>query len=470
VSNIESLACAGATLWRRVAGTATWMALAGCAGTPYVAPTPEPRPLGKGIVAYEAPLTRDDGPGVAATTQNGPEPVGPISLPDALALALERSPALASFSWEVRAREARALQAGLRPNPELELEVENFGGSGDVSGFDGAESTFLLAQRIETAGKRPKRRRAAELDAEVASWEYEATRLDVFASVLKAFVDLLAAQEEVTLREELVRIAESSVDAVERLVRAGATPQADRTRASVEAATARVDLASARRALDAARAVLAATWGSLSPTFSEAGGQLGSVVAPPSGETVRSWLERNPELARWDREIARRRAVVELADAQRVPDVVAGVGPRLLSETDDAALVAQVSVPLPIFDRNQGERAAARGELRKAAYERRSLHARLAVELESAYQELAARHVEVTSLREGILPSALEAFEQVRRGYLQGLFRNVDVLDAQRRLFELRLREIDALRAYHEAKAEVERLTGTPLAPPPVAP
>jgi cobalt-zinc-cadmium efflux system outer membrane protein len=468
VSKIESPACASATVWRRVAGTATWMALVGCAATPYVAPAPEPRPLGRGIAAYEAPVTRDDGSGVAAATQNGPEPTGPITLPDALALALERSPALASFSWEVRAREARALQAGLRPNPELELEVEDFGGTGAASGFGAAQSTALVAQRIETAGKRPKRRRAAELDAEVAAWEYETTRLDVFASVIKNFMDVLAAQERVAVAGELVRIAESSVEAVERLVRAGATPQAERTRASVEAATASVDLATASRALDAARAELAATWGSLSPTFTRAEGQLGAVAAPPSGETVRSWLERSPELARWDREIARRGAVVELEEAQRVPDVVVGAGPRFSSETDDSALVAQVSVPLPIFDRNQGARAAARWELRKAGHERRSLHARLAAELESAYQELAARHVEVTSLREGILPSALEAFEQVRRGYLQGLFRNVDVLDAQRRLFELRLREIDALRAYHEAKAEVERLAGTPLAPHPV--
>ncbi|MGH7822848.1 MAG: TolC family protein, partial [Candidatus Binatia bacterium] len=231
-----------------------------------------------------------------------------------------------------------------------------------------------------------------------------------------------------------------------------------------------VDLATARRALEAARAALTATWGSLSPTFDRAEGDLAALAAPPSDVTVRGLLERNPELARWDREIARRKAVVELEDAQRLPDFVAGVGPRYRSESDDAALVAQVAVPLPIFDRNQGARAAALRDLRKAEHERRSVHAQLAAALESAYQELAARHEEVTSLREGILPSAREAFEQVRDGYLRGLFRNVDVLDAQRRLFELRLREIEALRAYHEAKAEVERLTGTPLAPHPTAP
>ena len=78
----------------------------------------------------------------------------------------------------------------------------------------------------------------------------------------------------------------------------------------------------------------------------------------------------------------------------------------------------------------------------------------------------AARFDEATSLRDAILPGAQDAFEQVRRGYAQGLFRNVDVLDSQRRLFELRLREIEALRAYRAAATELERITGTPLSAP----
>ncbi len=450
-----------------IVGLATTL-LAGCASPPE-AERPETRALGSDLTAYTAP------PAVPSVSPPPPapaseEPQGTIGVHEALAAALLRSPDLAAFSWEVRGREALALQAGLLPNPEIGLEVENFGGTGETSGFDASESTLLLAQRIETAGKRSKRRQAAALDVEVAAWEYEAARLGVFASVERAFFNLLAAQEQVALSEELLRVAESSVGAVERLVSAGATPLAERTRAAVEAATARVDVATARRALPAARAELAATWGSLSPAFTRAEGELGTVVAPPDPDIVRSWLARNPELERWGREVARREAIVALQDAQRIPDVEAGAGVRRLEESDDNALVAELSVPLPIFDRNQGARAAARSDLRKAEHERRAVHARLAAALESAYQELAARFDEVTRLREEILPGAGAAFEQVRDGYLRGLFRNVDVLDAQRRLFELRLRELEALRGYHEAKAEVEQLTGTPLAPHAAAP
>ena len=229
----------------------------------------------------------------------------------------------------------------------------------------------------------------------------------------------------------------------------------------------RVDLAVSRRTLEAARAELAATWGGTASGFERAEGALDRVVTPPALEATRSWLARNPELLRWEAEIERREAVLAVEEARRLPDVTAAAGVRYLSAPNDSALVAGLSVPLPIFDRNQGKRAAARADLHKARHERRAVAARLFAALERAYQDLVARHGEVVALKQSILPTALEAFVGVRQGYLRGLFRNVDVLDAQRTLSELRLREIEALRAYHAAAADVERLSGTPLEPDP---
>lgn len=437
----------------------------GCVQALRPTPPPEPRPLGAGLETYVAPEPADRVEAISPSPVV--DPGGELTLAEALGRALAGNPELAASSWEVRSREGRALQAGLRPNPELDTEVENFAGTGTLSGSGASETTILLAQRLETAGKRPKRRRAAEIGADVAAWEYEATRLRIHAAVGRAFANVLAAQEHVAVTEELLEVARSSVDAVGRLISAGATSPVERTRAELEVGAVRVDLAVARRALEAARAELAATWGSRTPGFERAVGELADVVAPPPAETVRGWLARNPVLLGWDLEIERREAVVALEEARRMPDVTVAAGVRRLQEVDDTALVAGFSVPLPVFDRNQGARAAARSDLNKARHERHAMAARLAADLEGACQELSARHEEVTELRESLLPRATEAFEGVRRGYARGLFRNVDVLDAQRRLFELRLREIEALRAYHAAEAELERLTGTPLGPDP---
>lgn len=464
----------GSAAVRSCALVLTGAAALACTLTP-VAPAaprgPEPGPSSRDAVARPAPSAAErPQPAPSRDTPDG-SVRGALTLDEALRLAMARSPELAASTSEIHAREGRALQAGLLPNPALEGEIDEFGGTGELSGFDASEMKLALSQRLETAGKRPKRRRAAEIHADVAASEREVVRLRVRATVRRAFAEVLAAQARVARTERLLELARSSVAEVGRLVSAGATPPVERTRAELEVSTVRIDLEAARRDLKTARSDLAATWGyregrfrggDREPRFERAEGDLRALAAPPPLDAVRARLARNPLLARWDREIERREAVVAFEDARRIPDVEVQAGLRHLREVGDTALVAGFSVPLPVFDRNQGDRAAARSALNRARHERHAVEARLAARLERAYQALAARYEEVRELQGSVLPRAREAYRGVRRGYARGLFRNVDVLDAQRRLFELRLREIEALRQYHVAEAELERLTATP--------
>lgn len=437
---------------------------AACAGpAPYPATSSERRPSDAGVAPREI---ASEFARVSPRQRTPRQPDAPLTLEEALKRALEESPELASRAWALRGQDARALQAGLAPNPELKAETENFAGSGAFSGFGASETTLALSQRLETAGKRGKRRRAAELGADTAAWEVEEARLRVVAQVTSAFAGVVAAQQAVSITTEQVEIAESSQQATRRLVDAGAAPPVEATRERVAVATARIDRVRAVRQLEVTRVELARTWGSAPADFSEVVGEVGSVSPPPPLEDLRALLAHNPGLAAWDQEVARREALVELEDARRIPDVTAAAGVRWLAEADDAALVAGFSVPLPLFDRNQGDRAAARADLRRARSERRAEEVALGTELESAYQELAARHEEIVELREEVLPAARDAFDGVRDGYRRGLFRNTDVLEAQRTLVELCLREIDAVQAYRVARAALERLTaGAPVQP-----
>jgi outer membrane protein TolC len=97
---------------------------------------------------------------------NAPPPINPsgvITLQQALSLGLMQNPELASFSWEMRSAEARTLQAGLLPNPEISAEVENIGGARELKGFNGAENTIQINQLFELGGKRSKRKKLAEI-------------------------------------------------------------------------------------------------------------------------------------------------------------------------------------------------------------------------------------------------------------------------------------------------------------------
>lgn len=391
------------------------------------------------------------------------QPTGPLTLRKALALALLQNPDLAVFAWASRAREADALQAGLLPNPELSVEAENFAGSGPLNDYDRAETTVMLGQLVELGGKRTKRRRVAELKRDLADWDYEIRRLDVLTAVTQEFVNVLEAQRRLALSEELRSLASDSRDAVAKRVLAGAASSVEETRAEVNFSSAEVAQRRAEAALETARARIASQWGSQSATFGDAVGDLASIYSPPNAEQIQSLIQNNPDIARWASELAHRKAVVKLEDARRIPNFTVGGGVRRFEEGNDSALVLGVTVPFPIFDRNQGARQAARMRRSQVRSQEQAATTRAAADLEVASQVLRASHDAVAALREKVLPQAASAYSGVQTGYLQGLFRYVDVLDAQRTLFELRANELTQLGQFHRAAAEVERLTGTPL-------
>jgi len=447
----------------RFALFASALALFGCVQPAPSGTRPASRVLGESYPIFSATDSATDGAPVASERLRLQEPEDALSLRQALALSLLQNPDLAAFSWESRAREADALQAGVLPNPELSIEAEDFAGNGAFDGYDNAQTTVMLGQLVELGGKRTKRRRVAELERDLADWDYEIRRLDVLTSVTQQFVNVLEAQNRLRLAAELRDLADESLDAVSKRVRAGAASSVEETRASVNSSSAAVAQRRAIAALGAARARLASLWGAHSAGFGSALGELDTVYSPPEFAAIQRLLVNNPDVARWASELAHRKAVVDLQDARRIPNITVGGGVRRFETSNDSALVLGVTVPFPVFDRNQGAREAARSRRSKARSEEQAAVASAARDLEVAYQTLSASYDAVVALRGDVLPQAERAYAGVRTGYLTGLFRYVDVLDAQRTLFELRDQELSELARYHRAAADVERLTGTPL-------
>jgi cobalt-zinc-cadmium efflux system outer membrane protein len=128
------------------------------------------------------------------TIQIKKESKEPITLKNAVALALMHNPHLKAFSFEKRAKEARALQSGLRPNPKLNISVEDAAGSGGFNGFDQSQTTIQLSQLIELGGKRAARLRSNNLSKKLADWDYETKRMDVLTQVARSYALLLKSQ------------------------------------------------------------------------------------------------------------------------------------------------------------------------------------------------------------------------------------------------------------------------------------
>ena len=401
-----------------------------------------------------------------ASKTEAKELTGVITLKDAISLARLRNPELGALSLEIRAQKARILQAGLLPNPEIGFEAENLGGSGDFRRFGSTETTLQLSQLIELGGKRSKRKMIAYHERDLAKWDYESKRADVLTEVTKAFVDVFASQEHLALTDELVSLAEKVFNAVSARVKAGKTSPVEETRAGITFSISRIALEHAKQKLKASRKQLAAAWGGQTPYFENVDGEFDVITNIPSITEIEGLIFQNPDLARWGTEKEQRHANLALEDARRIPDPTISLGARNFNETDDNAFILAVSIPIPVFDRNQGGTMEARLRLSKANKEHQAARMMVLNDLAEAYQSLSSAYSEATALKAEVLPGAQSAFDASREGYRQGKFDYLVLLDAQRTLFEVRARHIEALSLYHKAVADVERLIGTGLDTP----
>lgn len=444
--------------------TTTVITASGCGTTPD-AGLPPRRPLGDDVPAYEAPADPDArGPVPVPVADSAvAEPGDSLALREALSLALVRNPGLRSFGHEMRAREARALQAGLWPNPGLAFELDEFGGTGELSGFGSSERRLLLTQRIPLGGDVGDRADVARLDRDRAGWDVEAARLDVVTRVTKRYVGLVAAQRRVRLADSLLALSERFYESVQAQVEAGEVSPLEEKRARIVLSNARIQRERAVRERRAARASLAATWGEPDPAFRGAAGRLDGVAPIPGQDTLVALLEQNPDVARWSTETAYRRQVLELEEARRIPDPTLKFGGVEFGGRGERALNFEVELPLPLFDRRQGAVRAAEYRVRRAENRRAEARVRARDSLSAAYARLAASYREARTLGRDALPAARETFRATREGYERGKFDLLRVLDAQRTLVETANRYLDALAAYHRARADVERLVAAPL-------
>lgn len=394
-----------------------------------------------------------------------------LTLRDAVNLALLRSPELAAFAKEMRALEGATLQAGLLKNPEIFMITENVGNiqkppiKSDPLAEEVAQqvTTIRLSQLIELGGKRIARVNAALLGEELAAKDYEARRVEMIARVANTFIEVLAAQERLRLAEETRQVAQNVVNTVTGRVQAGKVPPIEETRVKISLSTTRVELEQAQRELIAARKRLALLWNSSSPQFDKALGNLETLIAPPGYQVLEARILDNPMALRALKAIEHRKMLVEVEQTRRIPNLTLIAGVDHHAQVGGTTPVAGLSVPLPLFDRNQGNLKEANQRVDKAMDEQVATELRLKTELAQSYETMSAVWNEINILRDEILPGAKDTFHVMRRGYELGKFGLLELLDAQRVLFHNQLLYVRALANYQRLVNDIERLIAAPI-------
>lgn len=403
---------------------------------------------------------------VAAGAVDYPEPRGELTLAQALAAALAQNPELRSADYALQAAAGRITQAGLRPNPELGATFENFGGSGTARGTSNLESTLTLSQVIELGGKRGSRVDVARYGRDTVTVERDARQLDVLAEVTRRFIQVVTHQEQLALTQRATDLAEKTLTAITTRVTAARSPEAEQNRASIALSRARLEQQRAEYELQNSRRSLAAMWGSTQAAYDSARADLYVAPSVVSFEALVQRLRGNPDFLRFTTESRLREAELRLAQAQATPSVTLGAGLRRFQENGDTALLVNFSMPLPVFDRNQGAIREAEAKRDQVQTDERAAFVRAHTTLFKLYQELELTRAEGKTLREQIIPQAEQALRQTEYGYQRGRFSYLELANAQGELISLQRAAIDAAANHHRLAAEIERLTGEPLAQP----
>ncbi len=382
----------------------------------------------------------------------------PLTLDEALARAATRHPRLLAQDARTAASAALVEQAGYRPNPTLGVTLENFAGTGTARGIDALEGTLELSQALERGGKRAKRTAAATQDQAIAEAEAAVMRANILGATARAYVAAVAAARQAALAEEFVALARSMLADAEARRAAGDASAVEPARARAALAAAQADATRQAAALRTARTALAAQWAG---EMADAAPGDGSFLLPAASPAPAAWLARletHPRFLLEQARVAGRRAALDLEQANASQDISVAAGLRYFREGSDAALVAGLSLPLPVRHRNQASIRAARQTLAGAEFEAAALTRELQAELTTLAQEIAAAHDAALRLRRDALPAADEAAALLQRAYAAGQASQFEVLEAEGARHALRRELLAQEAAYAAALAHAEAL------------
>jgi cobalt-zinc-cadmium efflux system outer membrane protein len=396
--------------------------------------------------------------------QTGPaEDLPAIDLSDALARTLARNPELAVLGYQVDAAEGMLQQAGLAPNPELGVIVEDVFGTDNFNGVELAQTTVTLGWVLER-GKRQRRVDAARAGVSLSTVDTEIMRLDVAAQTARRFLVCLAYPGRIVNAAEAVRLAGETVEAVRRRVAASRTPDAELARAEAELARAELLAEDYEHELLSAYHLLGAQWGETRPDFGSVSGELQTLPVAEPLETLLASAGENPELARFMSQQRLNESELLLAQARGKPNWRVYAGLRRFEAANDVAFVAGITVPLAVRNKNEGRIAEARANLARTEAETAAARVRVNVSLFVFYQELLHNLQLAERLSKDVIPRIEHALAGTQRAYELGRYSYFEWSVVQAELLQANNELLEASVDAHRIVIEIERLTGVRVA------
>ncbi|AMJ88907.1 MULTISPECIES: TolC family protein [Alteromonas] len=387
-----------------------------------------------------------------------------MTLQSAIQRTLTNSPELHEFTYRQQALEGEIKTASLKPEITAGIELENFLGTGDVSGTKDTEMTLTLSSVIELGNKLNSRKAFAKAQSTLVEAQKQVQTLDVLAEVTRRYIDVLAQQALIDAQQETETLARYTYQAVTKRVDAGASPVFEQQRAEAALARARLDVVTAQQTKQAMIKSLAIMWGEKDPTFTGVKGDLFTLQSSPSLTALFNTLLNSPNLEVYTKESRLQASQVRLTQAANQSDLSWTGGIRRINGIDDTAFVAGVSMPLFAGNRNIGEYEKQRAVQGQLEQQKQTATQNLYHQLNMA---LVARNnalLNVQTLQDSIIPPLVQALELVEQAYINGRFSYFEWVSTRQELLNAKQALIQSAKQAHQRGADIESLTAQPLA------
>ncbi len=382
-----------------------------------------------------------------ATACMAQQPTG-MRLEDWEKIALANNPTGAQADANLRIASALARQAGLYPNPTVGYYGDEIRGGS----YGGGKQGGYVSQTIVTGGKRQAARRVAELSAAEAKTAAESQRLRILNSVRLNFYQVLAAQRLVEVRQELAKLSDDSVETAHQFANIGQADRPDVLQSEVEQQQAKINLRVAQQNLVASWRVLAAVAGKPDLPITHLEGELETIPELSYEQVLASALRESPEVKIAEQSVERAQASLSQSRKAVIPNVELNANLSQDNEPLDSprkpvGLVGgvQVGVQLPIFNRNQGNIAAAKDEVELARQEVARRKLEITRGIANLFREYDGARIVVQQYKTEMLPRAEQAYQLYLKNYQNMAAAYPQALLSQRTLFQLEADYVQAL-------------------------
>lgn len=385
------------------------------------------------------------------------EPLENLTLEQALEMAENLQPQIAEAQAMIKAAEGRARQAGAFPNPEAIVGAQQLPPSGNQ--LDENEYVAGVGQTIPLGRRLSIAREAEFLDREVRARGLEVKRREIRKRVHNAFATALYQEKAWQAQGEIHHNATKAVAVTRARVAAGDTGRDDLARVEMELARARIELQRAKSLREQALVGLASAIGDVSLTIKSLAGALDTAFEIPALESLVANLSVQPESALADADVRARVARVDLAKAERIPDVKVELLYHRLEASSANTFDVGLSIPLPLFNRNQGKLREARAEQAAAEARARMTQNELETRLRESHVQLTAALAYSQTVKAEILGPAEAILRVVAARHTAGDVNLAEVLPVRRDWAAVQLSYLESLREVMQAWAEVRALS-----------